>query len=174
MTLTFRNATKFEGPALELYFSDDYDGQDPTAASWQPLEYIASEGNYTWTESGEISLDGFEGSNCYIGFRYISTLEDGAAAWEVDDILLSATSFTGVDELTLMNVNFWNHNDEIFVENNTNGNLQMVVFNLLGQPVLYQTVGTGSVRFSHDLATGLYVVTLQNNRERMAVKMIVR
>ena len=90
ITLSFMNATKFEGPALELCFSNDYDGQDPTTATWQPLSYIASEGNYTWTESGDISLNAFSGTDCYIGFKYISTVSKSAAAWEIDDILLTA------------------------------------------------------------------------------------
>ena len=174
VTLTFRNATKFDGPALELYFANDYDGQDPTNASWQPLEFTMSEGNYTWTESGEISLDGFTGSICYIAFRYISTIDEGAAAWEVDDILLSATDLTSVNETVMMEVNLWNHGNEIFVENNTNSTLQMMVFDILGQQMLAKTVATGSVRFSHNLTTGLYVVTLYNGKERMASKIVVR
>ena len=174
VTLTFMNAMKFTGPDLELYFTNDYDGQDPTAASWEPLDFIMSEGNYTWTESGEISLDGFNGTNCYIGFRYISTLEAGAAAWEIDDIILTATSITGVNEVNAMDVNLWNHGNEIFVENNTNGNLQLMVFDLLGQQVLAKTVTAGSVRFTHNLTQGLYIVTLQNSKEQMTGKIIVR
>ena len=174
VTLTFRNAMKFTGPDLELYFTNDYDGQDPTAASWEPLEFTMSEGNYTWTESGEISLDGFNGSMCNIGFRYISTLADGAAAWEIDDILLSATNITGVSEAEMMHVNLWNHDNQIVVENHTDSNLQMVVFDLLGQQVLAKAVGTGTVRFSHNLTQGLYIVILQNSKERMAGKIIVK
>ena len=174
VVLTFRNAKNYNGPDLELYFADDYDGQDPTAASWQPLEFTMSTGSYTWTESGEISLDGFHGESCNIAFRYISTIDDGAAAWEVDDILLLGTDYDVVEETEVMDVNLWNYDDEIFVENNTNSNVQLMVFNLLGQPVLTQTICSGSSRFSHNLAQGMYVVTLQNNKGRMAVKMIVR
>ena len=174
VTLTFMNAMKFTGPDLELYFTNDYDGQDPTSATWQPLEFIMSEGNYTWTESGEISLDGFNGENCYIGFRYTSTIEEGAAAWEIDDIVLTATTITGVSEAEAMNVNLWNYDNEIFVENNTNNSVKLTVFNALGQQVLAKTVATGSVRFNHNLAKGMYIVTLQCNDERMSGKIIVR
>ena len=174
VTLSFMNATKFNGPAMELYFSNDYNGQDPTSATWQPLSYIPSEGSYVWTESGDISLDGFSGNNCYIGFRYTSTIEDGAASWEIDDIVLTATSITSVSEAEAMNVNIWNYDNEIFVENNTDNNVQLSVFNVLGQQVLAKTVATGSVRFTHNLAKGMYIVTLQCNDERMSGKIIVR
>ena len=86
-SLTFRNAMKFTGPDLELYFSNDYDGENPSSATWTELTYVMSEGNYVWTESGVIDLANFTGSNCYIGFKYTST-EEEAAAWEIDDITL--------------------------------------------------------------------------------------
>ena len=174
VTLTFMNAMKFTGPDLELYFSNNYDGQDPTTAMWQRLDFTMSEGNYTWTESGEISLNSFSGSNCYIGFRYTSTIEDGAASWEIDDIVLTATSITSVSEAEAMNVNIWNYDNEIFVENNTDNNVQLSVFNVLGQQVLAKTVATGSVRFTHNLAKGMYIVTLQCNDERKSGKIIVK
>ena len=174
VVLTFRNAMNYTGPALELYFADDYDGQDPTAASWHPLEFDMSTGGYAWTESGEISLDGFRGENCNIAFRYISTLDEGAAAWEVDDILITGTAYDAVAENEVMNVNIWNYNDEIFVENHTNSYVNMMVFNLLGQSVYNTTIGNGSIRFSHNLAKGVYVVTLLNGKETKSVKMVVR
>ena len=87
VVLTFVTAKNYNGPDIEVYFSNDYDGEDPTEATWQEIECTLSQGSWTWTESGEISLDGFSGSNCYIGFKYTCTDEE-AAGWEVDDIML--------------------------------------------------------------------------------------
>ena len=175
VVLTFRNAMKFTGPDMQLFFSSNYDGEHPTSATWTELDFVKSEGNYVWTESGEISLDGLTGrSNCYIAFLYTSTLDDGAAAWEVDDIMIVGTAYDAVEETSVMDVTLWNSGNEIFVDNQTNGNVEMAVFNLLGQPVMAKTLNAGSCRFSHSLATGVYVVTLQNSKGRMAVKMIVK
>jgi hypothetical protein len=85
--LTFVTARNYNGPEIEVFFSNDYDGEDPTTATWVPLTCELSTGSWNWTESGEISLESFEGSNCYIAFKYTST-EDAAAAWEVDGIML--------------------------------------------------------------------------------------
>ena len=85
--LTFITAKNYNGPDIEVYFSNDYDGQNPSTATWQALACQLSEGSWNWVESGEISLDGFNGSNCYIAYKYTST-EDQAAGWEVDDIML--------------------------------------------------------------------------------------
>ena len=174
VTLTFMNATKFDGPALELYFSNDYDGQDPTAASWEPLEYIPSEGNYTWTESGEISLDEFSGENCYIAFRYISTIEDGAAAWEVDDIMIVAgEGQTTITPDATLDVAVWNRSNELVIENNGDETLNVVVYNLVGQPVLCETVSTGSNVIRHNFAEGVYIVRISDGKEMTGVKVVV-
>ena len=89
VVLTFRTAKNYTGNDLEVYFSNDYDGQDPTTVTWQELECELSQGGWNWVESGEISLNGFSGSNCHIAYKYTCNDEE-AAAWEVDDIMLVA------------------------------------------------------------------------------------
>jgi len=89
VVLTFRTAQNYTGPDLELLFSNDYDGQDPTVATWETLECTLSQGGWNWVESGEISLEAFSGTNCHIAFKYTCT-DDEAAAWEVDDIMLTS------------------------------------------------------------------------------------
>lgn len=176
VTLTFKNAMKFNGPALELYVSDDYDGQDPTAATWEPLEYIASEGNYVWTESGEISLNAYAGaSNCYIGFRYISTIDEGAASWEIDDILIVADKYDNVITAEAsLNVEVWNSYNALMISNDSDSKLDVVVYNLVGQPVLSETVATGTSTIRHDLVEGVYIVRVANGKEMKGIKVVVR
>ena len=87
VVLTFVTAMNYTGPAIEVLFSNDYDGTDPNAANWEPLTCELSSGSWAWTEAGDISLDEFSGSNCYIAFKYTCD-ENEAAAWEVDNILL--------------------------------------------------------------------------------------
>ena len=85
--LTFRTAKNFTGNDIEVYFSNNYNGTNPASATWTALTCALSTGGYTWVESGAIDLSSFNGTNCYIGFKY--TCEEGsAAAWEVDDIIL--------------------------------------------------------------------------------------
>ena len=92
VVLTFNTARNYNGPDIDVYFSNDYDGQDPDLANWQPLECELSQGGWNWVESGDISLDGFSGTNCHIGFKYTS--DEDAAGWEVDDIKLASGSTT--------------------------------------------------------------------------------
>ena len=85
--LTFRTAKNYTGNDLQVYFSNDYDGEDPTSATWTMLACNLSQGSWNWVESGDINLSTFSGTNCYIGFKYTCE-ESSAAGWEVDDILL--------------------------------------------------------------------------------------
>ena len=103
ITLSFRTAKKYSGNDLQAFFSNDYDGTNPSTATWTELTFPLSTGNYEWVESGDISLNGFSGTNCYIGFKYTST-ETQAASWRVDNIMLknqTSTTFLTVMPSTL-------------------------------------------------------------------------
>lgn len=98
VVLTFRTARNYNGNEIEVFFSNDYDGSNPTTATWQPLACALSQGSWNWVESGSISLDGYSGNNCYIAYKYTCT-EDEAAAWDVDDIMLTSDN-AGIPSIT--------------------------------------------------------------------------
>lgn len=88
--LSFESAFNYPGPALEFYYSTDYDGiSDPSAnGTWVDLTSQAnwSDGDYNWVNSGNIDISAITGTSVYFAFKYISNTTDGAATWEVDDI----------------------------------------------------------------------------------------
>ena len=88
--LSFRTAKNYNGPDLKVYFSSEYDGGVINQDEWQELDgFELSQGGWNWVPT-EISLEGYNGDNCHIAFRYNCNEEEGAAAWEVDDIMLTA------------------------------------------------------------------------------------
>jgi len=290
VTLNFKNATKFEGPVLELLFSNDFDGQDVASATWQPLEFNMSEGNYEWAESGDISLNDMTGTRCYIAFKYTSTV-DAAAAWEVDDIILytdaqltptyttstddlsgftyaygngpsqimsfslsasnligsanyasvfttgqykisidgetwaheillyyengqlynqpytiyvrmnggleigtylgdvtvlgggaecrvtlngEVTSGTGVAESMEENISIYTNDNMLIIKNDSDVNMTMSMFNILGQPIMTKEITTGDNVISHGLATGAYIIRLTDGSNVMTKKIVLR
>lgn len=70
--LEFVTAINFSGPDLEVLLSANYAGGNPNAATWTPLEATLSEGGFTITSSGPVSLADWAGETIHIAFRYTS------------------------------------------------------------------------------------------------------
>jgi len=96
LRLSFWTTSGYSGPQLQVFYSSDF-VDNPEAASWTEIEdALFHDGvtNWEWTYSGLVDLSEISGSNARIAFKYTSTASE-AAAWEIDDILLSdaANSF---------------------------------------------------------------------------------
>ncbi len=101
-TLDFRSWTNFTDvnyPQLEVVYSSDYDGADPTAATWTPLTGItySPENSGAWTDSGTIDLSGISGSSVYFAFHYVSSGTSGgtAAGWRLDSVEFDVAGVSG-------------------------------------------------------------------------------
>ena len=80
----------------------------------------------------------------------------------------------GVDDNVEANVTVLSANHEFVIENGDNAHYMMTVYNVLGQPVMQKQINAGSTeRISHSLATGIYVIRLENNQSRVSVKVLV-
>ncbi len=103
VTLTFRTAKNYNGNPLQLKYSTNYTGSgNPNNATWTDITSSAawSTGSYTWVPSGEVIITG--NNPIYIAFIYTST-ESQAAAWEVDDIVVTTSgSSTPAPSLTIL------------------------------------------------------------------------
>lgn len=85
--LSFDNAYKYPGPALQLYISTDYDGVSSPAeqGTWVAVPYTPSGGSFVWANSGAIPLGAFIGTNVHVGFKYTGTASAGST-WELENI----------------------------------------------------------------------------------------
>ena len=100
INLSFRTAKNFDGEDLRLMVSSDYDGtSEPSDYEWTELTDLFdwSTSSYAWVESGEYDIKSSVGSRFYIAFVYNCT-DDGAAAWEVDDVVVIANTPLSVGE----------------------------------------------------------------------------
>ncbi len=93
LMLSFWNTSGYTGPGLQVFWSDNYDG-NPQTADWVEIENVVwhdGTENWVWTFSGNLDLGHLTGPSAHIGFKYTSTMQQ-AAAWELDDIVLSYTN----------------------------------------------------------------------------------
>lgn len=91
LQFSFWNTSGYSGPQLEVFYTMDYDN-DPLSATWELMDqvnYHDGDVSWQWVYSGEIDLDNLPEGTLHIGFKYTSTANI-AAAWEVDDILLTS------------------------------------------------------------------------------------
>lgn len=92
VTLTFSTAKNYNGPGLQVKYSTNYSGAgDPSTATWTDItsDCALSEGSWNWVESGDVEIAG--ATPLYFAWVYTSE-ESSAAAWELDNILVSAES----------------------------------------------------------------------------------
>ncbi|MFW5645408.1 MAG: InlB B-repeat-containing protein, partial [Bacteroidota bacterium] len=90
LRLSFWNTSGYNGPGLQLYWSANYSG-DPQTAVWTEINNVQWHDGITdwvWTFSESIDLSTLTGPSAHIAFKYTSTSQQ-AAAWELDNILLS-------------------------------------------------------------------------------------
>ena len=93
--LVFDNVTQYNGPELELFISDDYDGtSDPSQqGTWINIttyvpNWDTDSGDWDFVSSGNIDLTPFISNNLNIAFKYTGTNADGAT-WELDNIIVN-------------------------------------------------------------------------------------
>ena len=88
-SLSFKNASNYNGPDLEVLVSTNYDGtSNPSTATWTTLSANLSGGGFEWVSSGVIDLSAFNGANTYVGFKYTGSSSDGKT-WELDNIIIN-------------------------------------------------------------------------------------
>lgn len=88
----FRTALKFEGPALQVFVSTDYDGVGiPNNYTWLDITnaFNFSTGNYEWVESDRVNIE-IASNNFYLAFVYTSNTMD-ASSWEIDYVNIEAS-----------------------------------------------------------------------------------
>jgi hypothetical protein len=93
MKFSFKTAKNYTGPALKVVMSTNFAGtftpSGISTATWTDItsSFEYSSGSWNWKASGDYTFTTNSGT-AYIAFLYTSTTE-GAAAWEVDDFLVT-------------------------------------------------------------------------------------
>lgn len=88
VNLTFDTDMNFNGPALQVFVTDNYTG-DPATTTWTQLNATLDTvlSWNTWTNSGLVSLKQHANkNNVRIAFKYMSSPAAGASTWELDNV----------------------------------------------------------------------------------------
>ncbi|MCK4569607.1 MAG: choice-of-anchor J domain-containing protein, partial [Bacteroidales bacterium] len=175
--INFYNADAYTGPALEALISNDYDGVDPTTATWETLTFETSTGYFEWISSGDIDISEINGEEVYIAFKFTSTNAE-SATWEVDDILITGTGGTGLGEQNNFpaQLNIYPNPavNTVNITTDADLSLNLQVYSLLGTKVMEELSFTGSTNI--DLAgirNGIYLLHFTDQNGNTGIEKLV-
>jgi hypothetical protein len=179
-TITFQNAKNYTGNDLELKVSTDYDGLgDPYTATWTMLAFTKSTGNWAWTNSGEVDLSDFNGSEVYVAFQFTSTAA-ASATWEIDDIVIAGEEDLSSDNQLSMDDKFRIYpnpsNGLISIVRPVNGFSQVTILSVSGN-IIKEFEITDAVYHNDlsDLENGIYFILISDGTtgQTIAKKLIL-
>ena len=120
--LSFETIMKYQGAALVLHISTDYDGtSNPTQqGTWTDITALATwDIDNTawgpWTPSGDVDLSSYISSTTYIAYEYLGSANSGST-WEIDNIKITEGSAPpppppGIDSVSIYDIQFNNNSN---------------------------------------------------------------
>ncbi|MFV0249039.1 MAG: DUF5689 domain-containing protein [Tenacibaculum sp.] len=92
VTLSFDNVKRFGGKDLEVYYSTNYNGENPNDSNntWIQLKPKIDDdtGSWSsWVSSGDLDISMAVGGNVFIAFKYMST-NSQAPTYQIDNIII--------------------------------------------------------------------------------------
>ena len=160
----FRTAMKFNGPALQVKVSMDYDGAgDPSDFEWEDITdgFDFSTGNYEWVESGALVIDDVIPGKYYFAFVYTST-DEAAASWEIDYVKLTGKALVSVNENHAQAISLYPNPASEQVSFVLDNDAQVSVFDMTGRKVSEMNAAAGNVQLSvNELESGVYFVNFR-------------
>ena len=173
----FRTAMKFDGPALQVKVSMDYDGAgEPSDFEWEDITdaFDFSTGNYEWVESGTFVIDDVIPGKYYFAFVYTST-DDAAASWEIDYVKLTGKALVSVNENQVQAISLYPNPANEQVSFVLDSDAQVSVFDMTGRKVSEMNAAAGNVQLSvNELESGVYFVNFRYANGSTAVSKFVK
>ena len=172
----FSTAMKFEGPALRVKISTDYDGQsEPTDFTWIDVTYFFqfSTGNYEWVETGLHFDASLYGARFYFAFVYTSTNE-AASSWEIDYVKITGKAVEGVNE-NVASVSLYPNPAREQVSFSLENDAQVSVYDMTGRMVSTMNMAAGQAQLNvSDLENGVYFVNVRYTNGATAMSKFVK
>ena len=178
ISLEFNTAKKFDGPDLEVKVSMDYEGGDPSDATWLDITgyFNYSTGNYEWVESGKMSISqpNLLPGHYHFAFVYYSTNE-AAASWEVGYVKVTAEATVSVNENQEASVSIYPNPAREQVSFLLEDNAQVSVFDMTGRKVNEMNAEAGQLQLNvNELENGVYFLNVRYANGTTAVTKFVK
>jgi len=175
---TFDNAYSYDGNALMLLVSTDYDGtSSPETFTWIDITSSAawSGGSYSWVPSGNVNLDDYLGQKIYLAFKYTST-DDASSTWEVDNMFVYGVTAVGISENSADAISVYPNPATGYFTLNANQNGRASIMDVSGRVVMNSVIVSGSNNINiANLTAGIYFInTVMEDGSKASAKLMVK
>ena len=160
IVLSFSSKVNYNGPAAQLFYSNDFDPStmtQPSEATWTEITDMA-----TWSSSQEVTPSGdIELKNLTapirFAFKYTCSNNDGAAEWTITDLSIKEGVASGIETVEANGMKIINGKGQVTIE--TTEAARIAVYALTGAQVrqIELVEGTNVV----ELPAGIYVIGRQ-------------
>ncbi|MGN0032225.1 MAG: T9SS type A sorting domain-containing protein [Candidatus Limimorpha sp.] len=146
-------------------------------------EYTISLDNANFSSSLNVAFTDGELDETEVFVRMNDNLENGTYNGSVTNVgggasatvyLYGTVEVDAVSEIVNGYVSVWGDNGNIMVENNSEMNAVVSVYNVAGQPVMVESVGMGTNRINSNLNAGLYIVKVVCGNKEMVQRVVVK
>ncbi|MGN0032791.1 MAG: T9SS type A sorting domain-containing protein [Candidatus Limimorpha sp.] len=166
VVISFTNAYKYDGDALRVVMSTEYDGiSDPTEFDWTEItdEFQWSAGNYEWQESGEYQLNNINSNSLYFAFIYTST-SSAASTWELTNVVVIGDGFDTVDENPTVAFTVYPNPAADYIVVNSENECELMVFDAVGRTLIntVAVMGKNTIDVS-SFETGIYFIKMNGS-----------
>lgn len=163
VTISFENAFKFDGNALMVMVSGEYDGHsNPNDFQWQDItdDFEWSAGDYVWQESGEVTYQFGNVNALYLAFVYTSTAS-AASTWEVTDVEVMGAGYDAVEEINATTFDIYPNPAANCISFNAEEDSMIEIIDITGRTVMSieAVAGQNNVNIS-ELNNGVYFVRM--------------
>lgn len=160
IVLSFSSKVNYNGPAAQLFYSNDFDPStmtQPSEATWTEITDMA-----TWSSSQEVTPSGdIELKNLTapirFAFKYTCSNNDGAAEWTITDLSIKEGVASGIEDVEANGMKIINGKGQVTIE--TAEAAHVAIYALTGAQVrqIELVEGTNVV----ELPAGIYVIGRQ-------------
>ena len=163
MSISFKNAYKYAGPALRVMISNEYDGMsDPTEFEWADITefFNWSPGEFEWAESGEFMMEEIEATRVYLAFVYTSTASE-ASTWEVTNVKIYGMGYDAVSENDAVSFNLYPNPANSSINVVAESAAEVQILDMAGRTVMVVNAveGVNAINVT-DLSDGVYFVKM--------------
>ena len=135
---------------------------DPTEFEWADItdDFMWSQGNYEWTNSGEIYLEDIEATRVYLAFVYTST-DSEAATWEVTNVQINGTGYDAVAENEAVAFNLYPNPASSSINVVAENDCEIQIMDMAGRMVMVVNAVEGENAINvAELESGVYFVRM--------------